>query len=334
MLKILIGGGFDDEAEAGSAVAREFAGHLGREVIKQGHIVLGACRTELDQVVAENAARMLEELELAPADRIVSYVCAGEDPVHNFGNVLESQLSDWELGSPKLRVPEPIQLADVVVLVGGFQGTHRAANWTRIADKPLLAVKRFGGAAADIYVEELEEFERKYGARLDRGDYENLAQIGSPPSEFAEKVINLAEKVRASNSVFVIMSFSDDPALEDVLASYKEVCDEFGYDCRRIDEEADVPRILPEIMNRIVGCAFAVVDLSDEKANVYYELGFAEGCGKPRIVTAKKGTQLPFDVADIPVIFWENMVGLKKDLRQRMQVIAATQGRRVQDLEP
>jgi len=65
------------------------------------------------------------------------------------------------------------------------------------------------------------------------------------------------------------------------------------------------------------------------KANVYYELGYAEALEKPLIITAKdemKG-KLPFDVQDIPVIFWKNQKGMKNDLRKKIESIAKKQGR-------
>ena len=49
-----------------------------------------------------------------PNDRIISYVYAKEKPIHTFGNVRTSQLVDWELGNPRLRIPEPIELADAI----------------------------------------------------------------------------------------------------------------------------------------------------------------------------------------------------------------------------
>jgi hypothetical protein len=39
-------------------------------------------------------------------------------------------------------------------------------------------------------------------------------------------------------------------------------------------------------------------------------------------VTAKEGTPLPFDVKDIPVVFWDNQKTLKEQLRKRIKAIA------------
>ena len=69
------------------------------------------------------------------------------------------------------------------------------------------------------------------------------------------------------------------------------------------------------------------MDLSGEKVNVYYELGYADALAKPLIVTAKEGTQLPFDVKDIPVIFWKNQKGLREQLSKKIAAIAELQGR-------
>ena len=262
-----------------------------------------------------------------PTDRIVSYVLARDAPAHTFGNVLTSQLVDWELGNPQLRVPEPIQVADAVVIVGGFTGTHRAANWARICGKPLLPIPRFGGAAKKIYAEELSSLGERYSSRVPRNQFENLAQLTSEPKDFARTIVSLAEKLQASNSVLVVMSFSGEPSLSDAYDSFQEVCKEYKYECNKIDDECDIPRIMPELLQKLAQCAFCIVDITEERANVYYELGYSDAAKRPIIVTAKKGTSLPFDVKDIPVVFWENQKGLKEQLRKRIKAIATKQGR-------
>ena len=104
-----------------------------------------------------------------------------------------------------------------------------------------------------------------------------------------------------------------------MLESYKAVCGEFDYECKRVDDASNVPRILPEMIEKIEECAFAIVDLSKESPNVYYELGYAEGHDKTVIVTAKKDTTLPFDAKDIPVIFWQNQKSLRDMLREKVK---------------
>jgi hypothetical protein len=329
-MKILVAGGFDEQNKELLKPQKEFAKLLGREIILRGHVLLNACLTTFDAAIAESAYQTAKEEGKDPNERIVCYVLRGPEGqegqklAHKFGNILQSQLRDWELASRRLFVPEPIQLSDAVILVGGFEGTYRAANWTRIAKKPLLPITRFGGTARSVYMEEYADFDR-YRGRISKADYQDLTQLTSPLEDFAERVVSLAQRARASRDVFVIMSFSQDPDLgpdlEDALDSYKEVCSKFHYTCKRVDEARNVPRILPEMIERIEECAFAIVDLSKESPNVYYELGYAEGHDKTVIVTAKKGTKLPFDAQDIPVIFWQNQKGLKDMLREKVQAL-------------
>lgn len=73
--------------------------------------------------------------------------------------------------------------------------------------------------------------------------------------------------------------------------------------------------------------AFVIADVSAAKANVYYELGFADGVGKDVILLAKKGTELPFDIHDVPVVFWDSFTDLEADLERRLQEFSSWQGR-------
>jgi hypothetical protein len=322
-MRLLVAGGLDERNEELLKRQKEFAKLLGREIISQGHVLLNACLTSFDATLAESAYHTAEKEGKDPNERIVCYVLPGQELAHECGNIRRSQLENWELKGRRLRVPEPIDLADAVILVGGFEGTYRAANWTRIAQKPLLPVTRFGGTAEQVFSEEYDHFDR-YRGRISRADYQDLTQLRSPLDAFVKRILSLAEMAQASRAVFVIMSFADDPALEDALGTYKAVCSEFDYRCERVDDASNVPRILPEMLERISGCAFAIVDLSIPSPNVYYELGYAEGQNKPVIVTAKKGTDLPFDAKDIPTIFWANQTHLKKELTKKVAELQET----------
>ncbi len=128
----------------------------------------------------------------------------------------------------------------------------------------------------------------------------------------------LAEKVAESRSVLVIMSYSGLPEVEDAFDSFVAVCQDLGYRCERVTEQNAGERILPDVLARIERAAFTIVDLTELKPNVFYELGYAEGFGKKVIITAKQGTDLPFDVKDMPTIFWGSQRQLREDLRKRI----------------
>jgi len=106
------------------------------------------------------------------------------------------------------------------------------------------------------------------------------------------------------------------------------VCKEFGFNAQRTDESDSGERIIPRILAGIRRAAFVIADVTHPSANVFYEIGFAEGMGRPVIVSAKKGTSLPFDIADIPVLFWSGQEELKEKLRRRVKEIAPVMQRK------
>ena len=306
----------------------ELLERLAEEIADQGHHIINGCRNEMDVIMAKSVHERLTQKGVDPCKRITCYVSPDTAPAHEFGTILKSQCSNWQsLASPGLDAPETVQLADVVMVIGGTDGTKCAANWARIERKPLLPLTTLGGSAVEIFEEELADFDKKYSDRVDKSEYEILNQISSDSAKIAKDAVSLGARMITSKHVFVIMSFSEDPKLDDAYESFQTICKEFGYECRRVDNASPTGRIVPEIINSIRKAAFIIVDLSESKSNVYYELGFAQGSGRECIVTAYKGTPLPFDVADIPTIFWEGQKQLKDRLREKLSAIALTQGR-------
>ena len=326
MAKFLVIGSFGSPAS--EPKGPELLEYLAKEIADQGHHLINGCRNEMDRIMAQSVYERLKEKGADPNKRITCYVSPNTKPIHEFGTILKSRCYNWEsLASSGLDVPETIQLADVVIVVGGTEGTKCAANWSRIARKPLLPLTNFGGSAAEIFDEELKDFDTRYSDYIDKSEYEILNQISSDLAKIARDTISLAARTIISRQAFVIMSFSEDPKLCDAYESFETICKEYGYECSRVDNASLIDRIVPEIFNNIKKAAFIIVDLSEPKPNVYYELGFAQGLRKPVIITAYKATPLPFDVADIPTIFWEGQKQLKDKLREKLTIIASAQGR-------
>jgi hypothetical protein len=319
-MRVLVAGGFDPSDPQADDI-REFCQAVGKALASHGHILLNGARTELDALIAKAADEALQGSSEEDRDqRIVSYVLSGQKPVHTHGTLIRSQLSNWEINNANFYVPEQVIQADVIVLIGGFEGTYRAANWAAIARRPLLPFAAFGGAAAEIYQRELNDFDKKYSGRIKRFEFEQLNSI-KIWADHATDIVALAEKVAESRSVLVVMSYADRPDLKDTYATFRRVCGNLDYACERVTEKNAATRILPEILERIRRAAFTIVDLTDLRPNVFYELGYADGHGGKVVVTAKKGTELPFDVKDIPTILWESQVELEEDLRERIQSV-------------
>ncbi len=333
-LNILVAGGFDpqdqDALERPIDDLKQFGQCLGAGIVEQGHNVLTGCQTELDKIVAESAREQLAKMDASGTEnrRIVSYVLQGINPVCDIGTIIQSDLPDWDLGGLTPTPPEIIKNADVVILLGGFYGTFRAANWARLDRKPLLPFASFGGAAKEVYKVESERFNAVYSENIHRIDFDEvLRSLSTNWSDLAYQAISLAEKVVTPRSVFVVMSFSDNPQYRDLYASIQRVCCEFDYDAKRVDESNLSKRIVPEITRQVRQSAFVIADVTEQKANVFYELGFADGVGEEVILVARKGTELPFDINDVPIIFWDSFSDFETELKKRVQQIGLWQGR-------
>jgi hypothetical protein len=296
---------------------------LGREIVKQGHILLGGCRSSLDQEIAKAAQEWLTGNAGNPEQRIISYCLRSDHPVHRFGRVRTSELLDWEMHHPKLIAPEQIELADATIFVAGNEGTFWAKNWAFYARKPILGVPRFGGAGEEIYRQELERLRTRTATLAE--DYEILNQLAINMSNYAQEVVALAERLVIPRIVFTVMSFERE--FRDVYASYREVCRESGFEVERTDESTSGERIIPRIENGIRQSAFVIADVSQPSPNIFYEVGFARGLGKDVILTARQGTQLPFDLHDVPTIYWDIQEDLKDGLRRYLVGLRAKFGR-------
>ncbi|HEX8599420.1 MAG TPA: hypothetical protein VF952_12995 [Chloroflexia bacterium] len=100
------------------------------------------------------------------------------------------------------------------------------------------------------------------------------------------------------NLVFVMMPFNED--MDDVYSAIKGECSRLGLRAARVDENVGSGFIIREITDLIERAEFLICDLTYERPNVYYELGYAHGVGNEALdilLIAKHGTNLHFDIS-------------------------------------
>jgi nucleoside 2-deoxyribosyltransferase len=77
--------------------------------------------------------------------------------------------------------------------------------------------------------------------------------------------------------------------------------------------------IVKDIENDISQSKIVIADISECNTNVYYEVGYAYASKIPTIVLVKKDTKLPFDISGYRCIFYENTLGGKRKIIERLQ---------------
>lgn len=321
-MRIFVGGSLRD-VPRNPQPCRDFVAALGREIVKQGHVLLNGCRGLLDKEIARAANEWLVANAQSPAERIISYCQRGNEPAHSFGSVRASALSDWQMNHPELKVPEQIELADATIFVAGSEGTFWAKNWAFYARKPILGIPLFGGAGEVIYKQELARHRQTFPPSAE--EYETLNQLSADISRYAKDVVDLAVRLVTPRSVFTIMSFNR--KFRDVYATYRDVCRRFEFDAEQTGESQSLERIIPRVETGIRRSAFIIADVSEGSPNVFYEVGFARALGKDVIMTAQKGTRLPFDLGDVPTIFWEDQTDLRESLEKCLAGLMGKYGR-------
>jgi hypothetical protein len=113
------------------------------------------------------------------------------------------------------------------------------------------------------------------------------------------------------STVFVVMQFSE---------PYKQLYDEvicpvaqaFRLRPFHVGEVFAPGMILRDIAQGIIDAKIVVAEITPANQNVFYELGYAHALGKPTILLAEKGKQLPFDISGYRVLFYENTIAGKK----------------------
>src|SRR5271169_2212439 len=80
-------------------------------------------------------------------------------------------------------------------------------------------------------------------------------------------------------AVFVGMAFDLPSDLSDTYQAIKRACEKLNLDARRVDDEVGSGPIPNRILRGIEDAELLIFDLTVERPNVYYELGYAHGVG-------------------------------------------------------
>lgn len=195
-----------------------------------------------------------------------------------------------------------------------------------------IELSHYGNYDAYLEFENLEDLMEQYYARFERpsetGVYLATSQGSLLPYVSAAGIsypylsLETTKYEIKRDTVFVLMAMDpDNPELEDVYQTIRQVCASFGLNAYRANEIEHQDRITDLILSEIKLCEFLIADLTHERPNVYYEIGYAHALGKRPILYRKTGTRLHFDLSVHNVPGYKNMTELKSLLKKRLETI-------------
>ena len=122
------------------------------------------------------------------------------------------------------------------------------------------------------------------------------------------------------NQVIVLMSFSGEGTRE-TYQTIKEECQKLQLDAKRVDEFIGSGLIITQISKAIEDAEFIICDLTYEKPNVYYELGYAHGVGNSDmdiLLIAKENTPIHFDLSSFRIKYYSSAEDLRIIIRENL----------------
>ncbi|HLN04040.1 MAG TPA: nucleoside 2-deoxyribosyltransferase [Bryobacteraceae bacterium] len=117
---------------------------------------------------------------------------------------------------------------------------------------------------------------------------------------------------------FVVMQFAEpyDTFYDEVI---RKQADAAGFEVVRIDEKAGPGVIFQDIQHEIEQAEIVIAEITPANPNVFYELGYAHALGKPTILLAQRGSQLPFDIGSFRVVFYNDTIGGKAEVERNLK---------------
>jgi len=136
--------------------------------------------------------------------------------------------------------------------------------------------------------------------------------------------VNATERLRSAGRksdrkphIFVAMPFAEE--MEDVFHyGIQGAVNESGFLCERADTSSFTGDVMSRVKERIASASLIIADLSGGNPNVYLEVGYAWGCGRPTILLVRDPSELMFDTKGERCLVYKKIKDLEKSLRNEL----------------
>lgn len=143
----------------------------------------------------------------------------------------------------------------------------------------------------------------------------NLRNLREKSSKRLEAV---GQESDAKAFIFVAMPFAAE--MDDVFHyGIQNAVNEAGFLCERADLSSFTGDVVGWVKKRISDATFVIGDLSMANPNVYLEIGYAWGCGKPTILLVNNSSDLKFDVKTQRCLIYRRIKDLEESLKKELK---------------
>ena len=137
-------------------------------------------------------------------------------------------------------------------------------------------------------------------------------------------------ELRPVRSVLLAQPFT--PGSEASREAISQVVADLGGQLIRLDEPVSSGSVMRHLHHSIISADVVVVDITGANSNVMYELGVAHGQGKPVVLLSKNPERIPFDIANLRVLIYddtpEGIELLQEGLREALESLEVEDRRR------
>lgn len=239
--------------------------------------------------------------------------------------------SHWNMASKRMEMQA--LRGDILITLGGSEGILFLANLYHQAGKPVIplnyklcahdagSLKLFNQA---LTLQQTVRFFRTSGQVSPHGwiNRLNFSSRHGVQHRVAE-VIGLLESLERPTVFVVRLLNSAIDGYQDVENFFTGVVkhvveQDLGYTLKVVDgkQPNEHSRIDAEIFNKLHHGAVVVADITGSRSNCFIELGYALGRSIPTMLTAKIGTEFPFDVKTLPGHPWNPLTSLDDARRE------------------
>jgi len=236
------------------------------------------------------------------------------------------QLKESHSFGGKLRETQS-SIADLLITLGGKRGVHHSIDLFLQQKKPVLCLNIPLGmeeTASESHYKRLCENAETYLEIKDNFNIgARLSLLNLETQQDTRKILDILNEIidhiLPPKAFFIRLLNPEHEDFNEVENYFRNIVDPVlkGLEYRRFECELDPssePFMNIEIFENLHFSSFAFADLTGLRQNCFLELGYSLGQQKKYIISAKKGTKLPFDTKMIYCHFWnlDNGIDVEK----------------------